>query len=247
MKKLISVLVMLSLLCASCWAVAEESAQPEMLAIYSCPDTQIITDDNQSKELVDTLIFLYQDYSYIQYVELEKRYEVYSKGTFELNFDWTESGWQDIMPHIITIHVEQIQADDLQMEAADLTYDVNLDRKMDYCLYPDNDQVDLKLVAVFMQMDKQKLVKTEGTEEYLPTIWLYYDDGTFKQYAVVDGENNILFSCGDYSVTSDSFANESMLTIHRTQKYQDGTGLTDYDSTHDYVLGELGFIRIYSR
>ena len=98
-----------------------------------------------------------------------------------------------------------------------------------------------------MQMDKQKLVKTDGTEEYLPTIWLYYDDGTFEQYAVIDGVNDILFSRGDYSVTSDSFANDYVLTIHRTQKYQDGTGLTDYDSTHDYVLGELGFIRIYSR
>ena len=66
MKKLISVLLICSLLCASCWAMAEESSQSEILAIYCCPDVQIITGDNNSKELVDTVIFLYQDYSYIQ-------------------------------------------------------------------------------------------------------------------------------------------------------------------------------------
>ena len=35
------------------------------------------------------------------------------------------------------------------------------------------------------------------------------------------------------------------MTIHRTQKYQDGVGLTDYDSTHDYPVGGLDFIRVY--
>ena len=45
MKKLFSVLVVLTLLCASCWAMAEDNSHPEILAIYSCPDTQIITGD----------------------------------------------------------------------------------------------------------------------------------------------------------------------------------------------------------
>jgi hypothetical protein len=41
-------------------------------------------------------------------VDHESRYEVYTKGTFEANFDWTEPGWQDKMPHILTIHAEQL-------------------------------------------------------------------------------------------------------------------------------------------
>lgn len=245
MKKLIAILSALALLCAACWAMAEESASPEILAIYSCPDTQIITRGDHSKELADTIIFLYQDYSYIQYVNHDNRYEIYSKGAFEVNFDWEEPDWQYFTPHILTIHVEQIHADNHQAEAADLTYDMNLDRVMDYCLYPDNARTDLKLVAAFMQVDKQKLVKADGSEEYLPTIWFYYDDGSFQQFAVIDGEDDVLFSCGDYSVSNDDFSDESILTIHRTRKYQDGAGLTDYDSTHDYVIGELGFIRIF--
>ena len=87
-----------------------------------------------------------------------------------------------------------------------------------------------------MQVDKQKLVRTDGSEEYLPTIWFYYNDGSFQQYAVVDGQNNVLFSCGDYSVTDPAFTEGAVLKIHRTQKYQDGTGLTDYNSTHEYVI-----------
>ena len=116
---------------------------------------------------------------------------------------------------------------------------------MDYCLYPDDVRTDLKLVAAFMQVDKQKLVKADGSEQYLPTIWFYYDNGTFQQYAVIDGEKDVLFSSGEYSVAEDASTSKSIITLHRTQKYQDGIGLADYDSTHEYVLGELGFIRVF--
>ena len=247
MKKLIPVLLAAALLCVVFCSIAEEKAQPEILAVYSSPAAQIITGDDLSKELADTVIFLYQDSSYIQYVEHENRYEIYSKGTFTVNFDWTEPGWQDKTPHILTVHAEQLHTAGHQTEEADLTYDVNLDRVMNDCLFPDDTRTDLALAAAFMQVDKQKLVRTDGNEEYLPTIWFYYDDGSFQQFAIVDGEENELFSCGDYSVTGNVFADESVLTIHRTKKYQDGVGLADYDSTHDYVIGSLDFIRIYPK
>ena len=245
MKKLIAVLVISVLICTTCWAAEANDTQPEILAVYSCPNTQIITESDQSKDLVDTVIFLYQDYSYVQYVNHESRYELYSKGTFELTFDWEEPGWQDLAPHILTVHPQQIHTADHQLEDTDLSFDINLDRVMNYCLYPDNVRTDLKLVAAFMQVDKQKLVKKDGSEEYLPTIWFYYNDGSFQQYAVIDGQEDVLFSCGDYSVTDDVFAPDSVLTLHRTQKYQDGVGLSEYDSMHDYVVGELEFILIY--
>ena len=112
MKKLVSVLLEAALLCIACCSIAEknsaeENAQPKILAVYSSPEAQIITNDDQSKALADTVIFLYQDHSYVQYVDHESRYEVYTKGTFEANFDWTEPGWQDKTPHILTIHAEQ--------------------------------------------------------------------------------------------------------------------------------------------
>ena len=244
MKKLLAVLALIVFLCPVCPVTAEESS-PEILAVYSCPETQIITGPDQTKELADTVIFLYQDRSYIQYVNHENRYEIYSSGTFDVNFDWSKPGWQFETPHILTIHAVLLHGADHEMAAADFTYDIDLDRVMDYCLYPDNLRTDLKLVAAFMQVDKQKLVRTDGREDYLPTIWLYYNDGSFQQYAIVDGHNDVLFSCGDYSVTDGVFTAKSVLTIHRTRKYQDGVGLAAYDSTHDYVIEELDFIRIY--
>ncbi|MBQ6602699.1 MAG: transporter substrate-binding domain-containing protein [Eubacterium sp.] len=217
----------------------------EILAVYSCPAAQIITNDDQTKELADTVIYLYKDFSFVQYVDHDNRYEVYSAGSFELNFDWNDPNREKKTPHILTLNVNQMHADDHELDFTDAVYDVNLDKMTDYCLYPDDIRTDLKLVAAFMQVDKQKFVKQDGSEEYLTTIWFYYDDGSFQQYAILNDEEQVLFSSGEYSVTKDEFMNESLLTIHRTKKYQDGTGLADYDSTHDYVIGELGFIRIY--
>ena len=191
------------------------------------------------------MIYLYQDLSYVQYVNHDNHYEIYSEGSFELNFDWTEHGWEEQTPHILTLNVRQIHEADHQLKFTDATYDVNLDNLTDYCLYPDNIRTDLKLVAAFMQVDKQKLVKQDGSEEYLPTMWFYYNDGSFQQYAILGNAEQVLFSSGEYSVTNDEFMKQSVLTIHRTKKYQDGKGLADYDSTHDYVIGELDFIRIY--
>ena len=228
-----------------CFAAYAENTSPEILAVYSCPNTQIITEADQSKKLSDTIILLFKDYTYVQYVNHENRYELYSTGNFELNFDWENPGWQDLTPHVLTVHAQNIHAEDHQLKPVDFTFDINLDRVMDYCLYPNDVRSDLNLVAAFMQVDKQKLVKADGSEQYLPTIWFYYDNGTFQQYAVIDGEKDVLFSSGEYSVAEEASTSKSLITLHRTQKYQDGIGLADYDSTHEYVLGELGFIRVF--
>lgn len=244
-KRFIAIVIVSVLLCAMSWTAYADNASPEVLAVYSCPNTQIITESDHSKQLADTVIFLYKDSSYVQYVNHENRYELYSTGSFDVNFNWENPGWQDLTPHILTVHTQNIHAEDHQLTPVDLTYDIDLDRVMDYCLYPDDVQTDLKLVAAFMQVDKQKLVKADGSEQYLPTIWFYYDNGTFQQYAVIDGEKDVLFSSGEYSVAEEASTSKSLITLHRTQKYQDGIGLADYDSTHEYVLGELGFIRVF--
>ena len=249
MRRLIAVLgVFVLLLTVSVQPEASEQElikEPEIIAVYSCPAAQIITNDDSTKELADTVIYLYNDLSYVQYVDHDNRYEVYSEGSFEVNFDWSELDREEQIPQILTLNVQQIHDTDHQLKFTDATYDIDLKKVADYCLYPGNIRTDLKLVAAFMQVDKQKLVKQDGSEEYLPTMWFYYDDGSFQQYAILNEEEQVLFSSGEYSVTNDEFMNQSVLTIHRTKKYQDGKGLSDYDSTHDYVIGELDFIRIY--
>ena len=105
MKKPIAVLLAMVLLLTACGFAKADSEQPaageraeasgqetaetlkkspEILAIYSCPATQIITGEDNTKELADTVIFLYKDLSYVQYVNHDNRYEVYSDGSFEM-------------------------------------------------------------------------------------------------------------------------------------------------------------------
>jgi len=101
--------------------------------------------------------------------------------------------------------------------------------------------------AVFVGVEKQPYTDEAGKESMLNTVWMYFDDMTFEQYAFVDGAMQ-LFSTGTYDLSGedgfllkDGKTLAKQLTLHRTQKYQAGKGLAEYDSTHTYDLNTLGF------
>ena len=101
--------------------------------------------------------------------------------------------------------------------------------------------------AVFVGVEKQPYTDEAGRESMLNTVWLYFDDMTFEQYAFVDGAMQ-LFSTGTYDLSGeegfllkDGKTLARQLTLHRMQKYQAGKGLAEYDSTHTYDLNTLGF------
>ena len=50
---------------------------------------------------------------------------------------------------------------------------------------------------------------------------------------------------GDFKIDGTFDAAGSTLTLHRTKKYDAAKGSADYDSTHDYKMGDLGFTRIF--
>ena len=111
---------------------------------------------------------------------------------------------------------------------------------------------DRKVAAVFYGCDKQPHLGSDGDQKNLDTWWIYYTDGTFEQFAIMDddpADRVVLFSEGEYQLREgSSFAYEhageaDYITIHRTKKYTRG-GLTSYDSIHEYELGTLGFVRI---
>ena len=221
--------------------VSSDGGMAKIAAIYSAPQSQIVTDENGSKAIADTFIYIYENGSYRQYVDHDGQLEPYSEGTCELNGELDTSG-----PVIVTFHVNKAHQGDHELGDVELSYDVDLSKEGDFCLYPVGDNSDKDVVAAFMQVDKQKLVKRDGSETLLTTMWFYYEDGAFQQFALSEGGEDILFSEGAYSVSNGSFVDkDSVLTIHRTKKYQDGEGLAPYDSTHDYVIGELEFLRIY--
>lgn len=50
-----------------------------------------------------------------------------------------------------------------------------------------------EVIVIFAQQDKQPLTKQNGRIEYLDTIWIYFTDYTFVQYAFID-ETPVVFS-----------------------------------------------------
>ena len=111
---------------------------------------------------------------------------------------------------------------------------------------------DTNVAAVFMGNDLQPLKKADGETLKTDTVWIYYDDMTFDQFANVNGKMEG-FSAGTYEfVNGDDFNyegeddNNGEIIIRRYLKYQDGKGVTDYSSEHTYVLETLGYHKAHA-
>lgn len=98
--------------------------------------------------------------------------------------------------------------------------------------------------AIFVGLDKQLFT---GGDNLIDTIWVYYDDETFEQFAEV-GRELVLFSQGNYHfenggnfIDGKKDLSKGQIVINRHKKYQNGLGLVDYSSTHTYSLYGLGF------
>ncbi len=100
--------------------------------------------------------------------------------------------------------------------------------------------------AVFLGDDKQPLNNGEEMQ-MLDTVWIYLSDGTFRQYAMMNGKMQ-LFSTGYYAfgeggsfLPPEDPEKPGSIIIERHQKYDPEEGLIDSFSSHEYKLGSLGF------
>lgn len=110
---------------------------------------------------------------------------------------------------------------------------------------------DANISAVFLGNELQPLKKADGETENIDTVWIYYDDNTFDQFANVNGKFEG-FSAGTYEfVNGDDFSyegendNSGEIVIRRYLKYEDGKGVTDYSSEHTYNLETLAYHKAY--
>ncbi|WP_297698461.1 hypothetical protein [uncultured Fibrobacter sp.] len=209
----------------------------EIVAIYSAPqvqDTYSNTDNNT------TIIYFYEDNTYRQYILQNGEILPYTEGSIQ-----SDEPVDFMKNEPVMINVDGYYKDGKELTDVRVSFYVDLEDKEAYRLYPIKANKDKEVVAAFMQADKQKLVKADSSVEMLTTMWFYYEDGTFEQYALIDNEQNVLFSSGDYSIKGNFSTKNSVLTIHRTKKYKDGKGLSDYESEHDYEIGALEFIKVY--
>lgn len=257
MKKISALLIVsalvLSLFSVSCATkkatVATETNVGEtkwVTAVFVKEDAQAYTEADGDNEKLDTIWIYYSDCTFEQFVELDDDIELFSKGSYTL----TQGGdfvLKDDEPVVnITIRrSHKFQSGLLEEYLSEHTYDLGT-LGFDQLYAYDNDS--RRVEAVFYGIEKQPFVESDGEREMLDTVWIYFNDMTFEQYAWLDDEM-VLFSTGTYAFSDGGdFIYEAEeksfgdITLSRREKYQAGKGLSPYESTHTYDLNSLGFI-----
>lgn len=104
------------------------------------------------------------------------------------------------------------------------------------------------VLSVFIGDNRQPYDTGDGNKVLLDTVWVYYSDKTFDQYAILPDGQVVLFSCGLYKLADEkavAVAPGKKFTLHRSKKYQKDGGLLPYSSTHDYEDELLDFTLVY--
>ena len=258
MKKQFSILVtvLLAILSVAWYAEAGDEityspkTDVEVAAVFAAPDIQPYIEADGDQEKLDSIWVYYTNGIFEQFAEVDDSVLLFSAGTYELlndaNFVYEDSGTGN--GQIIIRREKKLSSNGLEDYQSEHTYDLGtLGFTQLYAPNPER-----KVAAVFYGCDKQPYVEADGDQEKLDTWWIYYTNGTFEQFAIMDDEpadKIVLFSEGEYQLREgSSFVYENgeeddNITIHRTKKYSQGS-LAPYDSTHDYELGTLNFARI---
>ncbi len=224
-------------------------------AVYFGANAQRYTDQNgKDKELNSLLIYL-SDGTFKQYAVMGNSSTPYSEGyyvlddaaSFKPNADGVSTGG-------ITMEFSGLYDADEGLTDAFETEEFSLEQ-----LYAGGYQYigghdDAKDIAqIYLGAKKQPFTNAKGVESYLDTVWIYYTDGSFEQYAIT-GQEAVLFSAGTYELGEgagfkhfDEPEANSNITINRQYKYTAESGLQDYESSHVYNLGSMGFDSIYTR
>ncbi len=105
------------------------------------------------------------------------------------------------------------------------------------------------VLSLFVGDNRQPYPADDGSEQYLDTVWLYYSDTTFDQYAILPDGKVAYFSTGLYKLSDKKervVLPGKEFTLHRTKKYQKGEGLVSYHSTHVYQKELDDFVLVYA-
>ena len=109
----------------------------------------------------------------------------------------------------------------------------------------------VEVEAIIAGIEKQVYTDEEGEEENADTVWVYYSDGTFEQFAEIEDET-VLFSRGTYELEKKGFILEEgatdfgKVTINLTEKFEYGKGLVPNESSNTCSLSSLGPVVIYA-
>lgn len=243
----------------ACWAGAESGAGNTLYypprtgvavaAVFAAPDIQPYTDGDGETDQIDSIWIYYTDGTFEQFAEVEDHVVMFSSGTHELlgDADFVFSPSDGDREEIVIRREKKYSHDKgLAEYHSEHTYQTGT---LGFTQLYSPANPDRQVSAIFYGIEKQPFTEEDGDQEMLDTWWIYYSDGTFEQFAILE-DKVILFSEGTYTLgEGSSFVYEKkadtsdMITIRRTKKYQSGS-LAVYESSHEYELSTLGFVRI---
>lgn len=238
MKRLFVLFLILSLsVCSACLA---ETANVE--AVFVKDEGQMFVQENGSISMLDTAWVYYSNLTFEQYAIIDDEVKLFSQGTyrFEEGSDFDPSNSEKDLINI-TRSTKYNAQDGLQPYQSEHLYDLY---NLGYTQIL-NREKDAHLIAAFLGAANQPY-----GDEMVDSLWLYYGDQSFEQYAYLDYMHPTLFSEGYWKIDNGmelylgtEKENDVIITLTRTKKLQDGSYMA-YASEHTYELKTLGYEQI---
>lgn len=238
MKRLFVLFLILSLsVCSACLA---ETANVE--AVFVKDEGQMFVQENGSISVLDTAWVYYYNLTFEQYAIIDDEVKLFSQGTyrFEEGSDFDPSNSEKDLIYI-TRSTKYNAQDGLQPYQSEHLYDLY---NLGYTQIL-NREKDAQMIAAFLGAANQPY-----GDEMVDSLWLYYGDQSFEQYAYLDYMHPTLFSEGYWKIDNGTDLylgtekeNDVIITLTRTKKLQDGNYMA-YASEHTYELKTLGYEQI---
>ena len=238
MKRLFVLFLILSLsVCSACLA---ETVNVE--AVFVKDEGQMFVQENGSISMLDTAWVYYSNLTFEQYAIIDDEVILFSQGTyrFEEGSDFDPSNSEKDLIYI-TRSTKYNAQDGLQPYQSEHLYDLY---NLGYTQIL-NREKDAQMIAAFLGAANQPY-----GDEMVDSLWLYYGDQSFEQYAYLDYMHPTLFSEGYWKIYNGTDLylgtekeNDVIITLTRTKKLQDGSYMA-YASEHTYELKTLGYEQI---
>ena len=184
---------------------------------------------------LDAILVYLSDNTFDQYAQTPGGFELFASGTYALKDDIIE----------ITLN-KKYSMDDKKLEDFLETEEFDLNAIRDHQIFGSQDGREVE--AIFADDCAVSYVNDEGVVSKLDVIWLYFSDGTFAEYAFLDG-NVVPFGNGTYTLseTGDFHilpAEEDYGTI--TMTWEDSLGNLA-GKTETFNLGTMGAVCLYEK
>ena len=226
-----------------------------MEAVYLGAGAQSYAGENGNEKPLDSVMIYLSDGSFEQYTIMNDDCTPYSSGYYLLAEDGRFAPDADgVSSGGITMEFNKAYDADEGLTEVFETEETALDSLFasGYQYIGGHDE-NKDIAQIYLGSKKQSYTNAKGVELMLNTVWVYYTDGSFEQYAVIKDRVE-LFSAGTYELGEgagfklfDEPEANSTITINRNYKYVEGSGLQDYESSHTYQLGSIGFDSLYTR